>query len=146
MAVYYDGYTMDGEFKGQYDFPPFKFRYRPAVLERVLEHYRRNGAATTPAAQAKNITDLLVEHVVDMDVQFKRPDREPEQADAKLPSTYLKLPEPVLLCLVNYVTGYQGWGEDAKKSPAESGRNSTSPDSAAATTAHAGSTTPRAAS
>ncbi len=141
-----DGFTLTGRFPAQHGHPSFTFRYRPALPERVFEHYQKLGNSLTSREKIDAIASLLVEHVVDWDVLKQSPGRAPEKVDPGKPETYFKVPHVALDYMVQSVIGYQAWEKDGKNSSAESGPNSSSPDSGRAPTANAGSTTPTAAS
>ena len=114
-AIYLDdGYTLDGLVPARLGYPPVRFKYRPALPEKVYAFTRE----PRPASQHIDaVVTLLAEHLVSWDVKGRDGNLLPVTAHV-----LRRIAVPVLEAMLDHVTGYT-----AEQRAADLGNSGTGP-------------------
>lgn len=114
-----DGYTLDAVVKAE-GWPAVQIKYRPALAPRVQEYRDSRAAAADSAGRLKALTSLLAGQLAGWDVQTASGQPAPFNE-----ASLRRLPDPILLKLVDIVLGY-GAGPESAADEKNSGSGSAS--------------------
>ncbi len=113
MFIIRDGWTETDEFPGQHWIPKFKFTFRPALHERVVEYREAVKSGGTPKSTVNEQIKFLKEHLTSWEVKKEKDGPNLQTNDDEV---YKMLPSPVFDFIWSCIAGYgpDRWSEAAK--------------------------------
>ena len=95
-----DGYTEEDEFPGKHWIPAFRFKYRPALPQRVYE-YLKTAKPSGKETMRENVA-LVKEHLISWEVENEKGEMMSVMDD----SVYARLPSVCLDYMVDCICSY----------------------------------------